>query len=569
MSYFTFLWTLIFSTQVFAQNPGPKSFPNLKANFTEVDGTVDCNLDNKLNIYLCKHSGGEILLKKTYSGYSAIGFDSKGDPKSFPVKNIYNDTKPIYMSADTTPYISASPASDDYLKRVKSIESFFAEGETFSLKKLKDSPTEKIIGRLLTKKDSIKQQFEEAFNSTNYTVELENGQKTTCQRSPTRKLTKEEQNYSTALNMKFQCGGFKCDPVTVNGKTYQATMLYQSSALNAGQPSIHLTQNNELGPNIGVKKLSSSQLSQPLIDNSEIGSFGTRNVNTKYFQSMLPENLKGEDRTRIAEHKNPAFDQVMKFNESLCSDPTYLAPLVDARKNLFKKLADLDMQEFIRVLADGSLVGAYIDPTRAAEFGCLYNGLILDENAAKNLSKIKKDFYPDRQVEQTISMERATQLFNKAKKMKDIAWNYKLDGCYARAHLMARRFEAEGVRVDKVWIKGDLAVPEAGIRWNFHVAPIVYVDDGKGGNKKMVIDPSLFNKPVTVEEWDNKMTKGTVKGSTITAFPFPDNAAFFERSALSFSSSDPYLPRDSIYMSEEDKMGMATLTMQEYKTLEP
>jgi hypothetical protein len=84
----------------------------------------------------------------------------------------------------------------------------------------------------------------------------------------------------------------------------------------------------------------------------------------------------------------------------------------------------------------------------------------------------------------------------------------------------------------------------------------------------MVIDPSLFDRPVTVEEWDKKISKKTVKGSMVTGFPFPDNAAYYERSAIAFSSSDPYMPHDSLKLGEVDKLKAAAETMREYKTLE-
>ncbi|MBY0413677.1 MAG: hypothetical protein K2Q18_05910, partial [Bdellovibrionales bacterium] len=121
-----------------------------------------------------------------------------------------------------------------------------------------------------------------------------------------------------------------------------------------------------------------------------------------------------------------------------------------------------------------------------------------------------------------------------------------------------------------------LYVPESGIRWNFHVAPIVYVKDDHNNIQKMVIDPSLFDRPVSVAEWDAKMTKETARGSVQTVFPFPENAALMERSAIAFSSSDPYKPRESVPEADEekmkenekDKMEQANTTMAKYKGLE-
>ena len=152
--------------------------------------------------------------------------------------------------------------------------------------------------------------------------------------------------------------------------------------------------------------------------------------------------------------------------------------------------------------------------------------------------------------------------------MDDIAWNYKYDGCYARAHIMARRFEAQGIRVDKAWIKGDLYVEDTDITWNYHVAPLLYVEDEKGKIQKMVIDPSIFDRPVTLEEWDNKIAKKTKKGSVKTAFPFPQNASFYERSALAISNSDPYTPAENIDDTEETKMQHAKETMIQYLSVD-
>ena len=154
--------------------------------------------------------------------------------------------------------------------------------------------------------------------------------------------------------------------------------------------------------------------------------------------------------------------------------------------------------------------------------------------------------------------------------MEDIPWSFTQDGCFARAHLMARRFEAEGVRVDKAWLKGELYIPDSDplIEWKFHVAPMVYVEDGNGKVTRMIIDPSIFSKPVTVEEWDKKISKKTLRGSVLTAFPFPENAALLERASLSFSNSDPFLPKKDIDMTEEEKMEKAHSALNYFKTLE-
>ena len=93
----------------------------------------------------------------------------------------------------------------------------------------------------------------------------------------------------------------------------------------------------------------------------------------------------------------------------------------------------------------------------------------------------------------------------------DIAFKYPNDGCYARAHLMIQRMEQRGISYDmlgKVWNEGDLWVRTrydeyntGVVQWTYHVAPYIQVYQNNGAIESMVIDPSLFGKPVPVEAW--------------------------------------------------------------------
>ncbi len=530
-----------------------------------------CNLDPLVETYICGDSANPLLIKNTFMGFLSLSLDHKtGMPKIKIVESLTSDGK-ILFAAKTFPksevVTNLSTIKADYNEKISSVENFFGNGMGHFAKIKKGSDLyETVAAEIISSKDQLKQSFDPIIKAKNYSVELSDGQKINCVRSATRAFSKEEQEFAKQMDLTYQCGAFKCNPVIVNGKSYEATLIYDSSPNSFSPTSFHLMDQSGIGPKVALKTITTNDYNIPMASEEELKDRYTGYASM--IEKLYPERL-GDDRSLIAAYKNPLLQESLNYNQNLCSDSEALTQLIEAKKKLLIKLAELEMAEFIQVLADGRLIGQYIDPSKASEYGCLHNGLYLDKNAEKNLQLLKKNIYPDRKVEQTITPARASELFNKAAAMKDIAWKYTPDGCYARAHLMARRFEAEGVRVDKVWIKGDLAVPEAGVRWNFHVAPILYVENEKGQIQKMVIDPSLFDKPVTVEEWDNKMKKGTAKGSVITAFPFPENAAVFERSALSFSSSDPYLPRDSIYLSEADKMLMADSTMQMYKAVEP
>ena len=114
------------------------------------------------------------------------------------------------------------------------------------------------------------------------------------------------------------------------------------------------------------------------------------------------------------------------------------------------------------------------------------------------------------------SPEQAKKVFDKEKARSDIAFKYPVDGCYARAHLMAEDIKKAGGDVGKVCaFAKDGADPlhantpndPAGyVKWKYDVAPTVPVKGADGKEAKMVIDPSLFDKPVTIQEWTGAMT---------------------------------------------------------------
>lgn len=88
-----------------------------------------------------------------------------------------------------------------------------------------------------------------------------------------------------------------------------------------------------------------------------------------------------------------------------------------------------------------------------------------------------------------------------------IPFLYPDDGCWARAHEMCRLMIGIGLKPKKVWIQGSLYVstknnPNCGVWWGWHVAPTLCVRGRWLVNKRqMVIDPSLFSKPVTKAGW--------------------------------------------------------------------
>lgn len=540
------------------------------------DKTISCQLIASAKSYICPNGENPILMKKIGYGYSAISKDENDKATLIHLSKAQADGKVLYQ-VQHLKEVDLGGDKDlrhQYTDTVSTIESFFEDelSDTKTQFNIKDAASlryDKIVQSYLQIADKIKSNLADIAKANNYQIELLDGQQISCQRGKTRKFSKEEIVSQKQYEGILQCGSFQCDSVTVAGKKYQAILIYDSNMKSLHFPSMHLIDSEGIGPQVSIRKIFSKLSKTPIEDRSDTFLNDTYSNHLSY---TLPGNLV-KNRDKVGIYKNPTFTKVIEHYKGICApNDKSMNDFLNAKDKLVYELANLELAQFIEILGDGSLVGQFIDPTSAASIGCLYEGVYLNEEAAKNLQRIKKDIHPDKNVDQTISLQKAQELFKQARAMKDIPWEYKQDGCYARAHLMARRFEAQGVRVDKVWLKGQLSVPESKVNWNFHVAPVVYVEDKKGNIQKMVIDPSLFDKAVTVEEWDKKITKSTSRGSVITAFPFPENAALVERAALAFSSSDAYLPSnfapDGNYnMTEKEKMDLSNETMAEFKKI--
>ena len=110
-----------------------------------------------------------------------------------------------------------------------------------------------------------------------------------------------------------------------------------------------------------------------------------------------------------------------------------------------------------------------------------------------------------------VSYEYLEEIFQNLANQKHIPFRYPEDGCYARAHEMSMIMEKQKLISGKVFIEGKLRVettnsPLGHVEWWYHVAPIIKVKKGKE-ELVYVIDPSIFNKPVPVEEWYKIQTK--------------------------------------------------------------
>lgn len=251
--------------------------------------------------------------------------------------------------------------------------------------------------------------------------------------------------------------------------------------------------------------------------------------------------------------------------KSVCKDKE-INKLFNEEKKIAKEMNDyLAYADIIAFLTqdNGNIRSFYIDRLKALKIGCSFQDKILDKNTLQDIQRIK-DISGVSLPKKYLSEKEIQSLFKKAQDMKDIPFGYKYDGCFARAHVMARRFEEMGITVKKAWIKGDLQVPGTDIYWSYHVAPLIEAKDNKGKIIQYVIDPSLTDKAVTLDEWAATMDKSTSGPIMKTRFPIPENGLDFQRTILAVSSSDPYLPVDIRLLTEKMKMDTSRETLAEF-----
>jgi Glutaminase len=124
-----------------------------------------------------------------------------------------------------------------------------------------------------------------------------------------------------------------------------------------------------------------------------------------------------------------------------------------------------------------------------------------------------------------------------------IPFLYPDDGCWARAHEMCRLLIAQGAHPRKIWINGNLRTPTRNnpacvVYWGWHVAPTLCVRTHFFKHTEEVIDPSLFNGPVSEATW-----KG-VQGDP-NAFLTPTSASVYMRP----SQTDPTYSQTNYFLN--------------------
>ncbi len=95
-----------------------------------------------------------------------------------------------------------------------------------------------------------------------------------------------------------------------------------------------------------------------------------------------------------------------------------------------------------------------------------------------------------------------------------IPFEYILDGCYARAHLMCEKLHQDEVNSAKMFVildnprEGRLEADNKYMHasWWYHVAPMVFARDEQTGRvEPYIMDPSMATHPLPPQEWVHQM----------------------------------------------------------------
>ena len=117
----------------------------------------------------------------------------------------------------------------------------------------------------------------------------------------------------------------------------------------------------------------------------------------------------------------------------------------------------------------------------------------------ENSVREERDAYCEPISISELDASEADQIFRELAENPEIPFRFLPDGCQARAQRMAEIFIKKGFYPAKIFVKGKFEFenpwdPLWRVRWQYHVAIVLKVH-----RELVVMDPSLFSKPVGIE----------------------------------------------------------------------
>nr|QGQ63533.1 protein glutaminase [synthetic construct] len=136
-----------------------------------------------------------------------------------------------------------------------------------------------------------------------------------------------------------------------------------------------------------------------------------------------------------------------------------------------------------------------------------------------------------------------------------ISFDYPVDGCYARAHKMRQLINENGYECKKEFVYGDLRA-RYGVKmsnqdgccvsWSYHVAVLLTYKDEKGVLQECIIDPSLFDTPISDSDWRKACANSSCGPVSISSFTTTPGNVYYRSPKGTLLYDDGYVNTDCV-----------------------
>lgn len=165
-----------------------------------------------------------------------------------------------------------------------------------------------------------------------------------------------------------------------------------------------------------------------------------------------------------------------------------------------------------------------------------------------------------------LSSDEAMNLFQTLKNDEENSFDSPIDACFARAHRMAQVMDERDIISGKAFVEGDIYVDTkfGELGWTYHAASLVMVKN-KGVLTPTVMDPTLFDKPVSYEEWKKILTKNSKSKLKSEYFTKRFNYDIREKNADPIQYDEDQLEDMKVKIKENARMGYMIELMEKKK----
>ena len=503
----------------------------------------DCKSNDSSSVFYCSDSSGnEYLVKGSRYSFSAIKRSKDGKLENVKVNEIYDDDGDgIYIApfnrGDVYNQEYVAPYSGNYAdyadKQTAIYNTLFSKYSPLEIDP-KDKEISKFVGEIKNSIEKKKKHYDDVFANNKLSVKLSSDENLDCSRKGQGK----------------DCPMLSCGKDSSGNDVF----LLKDKGSNNSYFEVFAFNNGSLGKNHSSVESLYAYNGEQLLSKVDLN-----NPKSSFKNNMLVPAKYKNNPELFPKLLDYSYSRFLKDSISSCN-PKIKNTIDKIIKEASNDRINAEMIQLID-FANGNLESNYVNQASLPDYACIHEGVYYNPSAYKKSLEIQN------MSKKTISMEQAQELLEDAKAREDIPWSYTFDGCYARAHLMARMFEESGVHVDKAWIRGSLQIPGESpqMKWGYHVAPLVYVEKENGEVQEMIIDPAISDTPLTPKEWASTMEVDFSKADQV-AYPTPTNTAFFNKTSFAKTSSDPYWPILDLSLTEENKLKLAEDTMKQYSS---